>query len=160
MIVEKRLYFSPEFDPGYLQWLCVHTQNMTLFWRDNILTKLFIWLMKMNSPLIFLFTCSRAHFNHCHKKDDASTSSSHFTKTEPKYPGYLTSFGARVCTVAIGAKLTLCKSENVLISKSFTMFKSRYVSPSHQKCGLFFSACISTAALHTLGQAKHRADRK
>lgn len=114
----------------------------------------------MNNPLIFPFTCSRAHFNHCHKKDDASTSSSHFTKTEPKYPGYLTSFGARVCTVAICAKLTLCKSENVLISKSFTMFKSRYVSPSHQKCGLFFSACISTAALHTLGQAKHRADRK
>lgn len=79
---------------------------------------------------------------------------------QTKYPGYLTSIGARVCTVAIGAKLTLCKSENVLISKSFTMFKSRYVSPSHQKCGLLFGACISTAALQTVGQAKHRADRK
>ena len=54
--------------------------------------------------------------------------------------------------------------KNLLISKSFIMFKSSCVSPSYQECGLFFWACISTPALQTLGwlgsSPTHRADCK
>lgn len=43
--------------------------------------------------------------------------------------------------------LHICK--DLLIAKTFTMIRSKCVSPPDKKCGLFFCACIST--LHFIG---------
>ena len=50
----------PTLVPG-TQSLCLHTHNIPYSEKDTYFTKLFTRLMKLNIPLIFLFTCSRAY---------------------------------------------------------------------------------------------------
>ena len=126
-------------------WLHLHVHIFALFPKRRYFpTKVFTWIMKVNILLIFLFTCSRAKCRTCLT-----------VRTQPTSFIHSTTFLKRL------ALRCLCISKNLLMWKSFIMFKSCvslcFLLGTNLYCSLvncwIVGLCTTTIAMH-------RADHK